>query len=94
MTMCAAHAHPIEEKVMAEHKADQERKHSQKINRTNAVATFMDLAIPMFLKRKFEEGLKAFDDLVYQTREIIRPGRSNKRNKKPKKQYSSAYKPL
>ena len=57
MTMCAAYAHPIEEKVMAEYQTDKSRNHQQKINRTNAVAMVMDMAIPMFLKRKFQESL-------------------------------------
>ncbi|MFT6867604.1 MAG: hypothetical protein ACJA08_002447, partial [Cyclobacteriaceae bacterium] len=71
MTLCAAYAHPIEEKVTAEYKADQNRKHAQKINRTHALATMMDLAIPMFIKKKFNEALHSFDNLVYNTHEII-----------------------
>ena len=94
MTMCAAYAHPIEEKVLAEYKADKDRKHQQKINRTNALATVMDMAIPMFLKRKFQESLDAFDDVVYKTRELVRPGRSKPRPKRPKKQHHMNYKPL
>ena len=94
MTMCAAYAHPIEEKVIAEYKQDRERKYRQKINRTNVLATVMDMAIPMFLKRKFQESLNAFDDVVYKTREIVRPGRSEPRPKKPKKQHHMNYKPL
>jgi len=94
MTLCAAYAHPIEEKVMAEYKADKDRKHAQKINRTNALATTMDILVPVFVRKKFKESLKAFDELVSQTREIVRPGRSNPRNKKPKKLYSMNYKRL
>jgi hypothetical protein len=94
MTMCAAYAHPIEEKVKAEYSADKERKRSQKINRTYALATFMDLSIPIFIKRKFEEGLKVFDELVYKTREIIRPDRVVPRKKKPKRPYHMNYKSL
>lgn len=94
MTMCAAYAHPIEEKVLAEYKADKDRKHGQKINRTNAVATVMDMAIPMFLKRKFRESLEAFDDVVYKTRELVRPGRSEPRPKRQKKPHHMNYKPL
>ena len=72
MTLCAAYAHPIEEKVMAEYKADKDRKHAQKINRTNALATTMDILVPVFVRKKFKESLKAFDELVSQTREIVR----------------------
>lgn len=94
MTMCAVYAHPIEERVVAEYKADKDRKYQQKINRTHALATMMDLAIPMFIKRRFEEALKTFDELVYRTREIVRPNRKLPRPKKTKKQHHMNYKPL
>jgi hypothetical protein len=94
MTLCAAYAHPIEEKVIAEFKADKDRKHGQKINRTNALAMTMDILVPTFIRQKYKEGLEAFDSLVWQTREIVRPGRSNPRNKKQKKLYSMNYKRL
>jgi hypothetical protein len=94
MTLCAAYAHPIEERVTAEYKADKNRKYGQKINRTNALATTMDILVPTFVRKKYKEGLAAFDSLVWQTREIVRPGRSNPRNKKQKKPYSMNYKRL
>lgn len=94
MTLCAAYAHPIEEKVVAEYQADKDRKHDQKINRTNALATTMDMLIPTFIHRKYRQALDAFDLIVWNTREIIRPGRSNPRNTKPKKPYSMNYKRL
>lgn len=94
LTMCAAYAHPIEEKVIAEYKADKDRKYQQMINRTNAVATMMDMAIPMFVKKQFYSALNAFDDIVYKTREIVRPGRKEPRPKRTKKQYPMNYKPL
>ena len=94
MTMCAAYAHLIEEKVVAEYKADEARKHRQKINRTNALATVMDMAISMFLKRKFRESMDAFDDVVYNTRELVRPGRREARSKKPRKTHHMTCKPL
>jgi hypothetical protein len=94
MTLCAAYAHPIEEKVIAEYEADKNRKHGQKINRTNALATTMDMLVPTFIHKKFREAIHAFDLLVWNTREIIRPGRSNPRNKKQKKQYTMNYKRL
>lgn len=94
MTLCAAYAHPIEEKVIAEFKADKDRKHGQKINRTEAIANTMDMLVPTFVRKKFREALQAFDLLTWQTREIIRPERSNPRNKKPKRLYSMNYKRL
>ena len=79
---------------IAEHKAGVNKKHKQKINRTNALANVMDMLIPMFLKRKPIESLEAFDDIVYKTREIVRPGRKEPRPKKPKKPYNMNYKPI
>lgn len=94
MTLCAAYAHPIEEKVLAEFKADEERKYAQKINRTNAIATLQDSLVGIFIKKKFKEGLEAFDKIVYSTRELIRPGRKNPRKHRAKKNYSMNYKRL
>lgn len=92
MTMCAAFAHPIDEKVKEEYKAEKNCRYQQKINRTNALATMMDMAIPIFIKKKFKQGLEAFDKIVYKTREVIRPGRKVPRHKGPKKQYHMNYK--
>jgi hypothetical protein len=94
MTLCAAYAHPIEDKVIKEYEADQNRKHDQKINRTNAMATTMDILVPTFVRKKYKEAMQAFDQIVENTREIVRPGRSNPRNKKQKKPYSMNYKRL
>lgn len=94
MTLCAAYAHPIEERVIAEFKADKDHKYGQKINHTNALAMTMDILVPTFIRKKYKEGLEAFDSLVWKTREIVRPGRKNPRNKKPKKPYSMNYKRL
>jgi hypothetical protein len=95
MTLCAAYAHPIEEKVIEEYKADQQqRKYDQKINRTNAMSMTMDILIAVIIRKQFRKALNAFDDIVEKTREIIRPGRSFPRNKKLKRTYSMNYKPL
>lgn len=94
MTLCAAYAHPIEEKVREEFKADENRKHDQKINRTSALSCLTGLLTPIFIKKQFKKAIKAFDDLVYKTREIIRPGRKNEHKKKNKKSYNMLYKRL
>jgi hypothetical protein len=94
MTLTAAYAHPIEEKLRAEYIADKDRKHPQKINKTSAIAMMMDMAVPIFIKKKFKQALKAFDQIVYLTREVIRPGRKNPRKKRPKKHYHMNYKPI
>lgn len=94
MTMCAAFALPIEEKVKKEYKAGKDRKFGQKINRTHALASLMDMLVPVFLKKQFDRFLTAFDHLVYSTREIIRPGRSKPRKHRPKKQHYMNYKRL
>jgi hypothetical protein len=94
MTLCAAYSHPIEEKVIAEYKADQNRKYDQKINRTNALSMTQDILVPIIIRKHFTAALNAFDIIVRKTREIIRPGRSEPRNKKQKKPYSMNYKRL
>lgn len=94
MTLCAVYAHPIEEKVTMEYKQGQHRKHRQKINRTHALASFIDMLVPMFLKTKYRQTIRALDQLIAKTREIVRPGRNQKRNKHPKKTHYMNYKPL
>ena len=94
MTLCAAYAHPIEERVVKEYKADQNRKFDQKINRTNALSMTQNILIAVFIRKQFEKAISAFDKIVADTREIIRPGRSNPRKKKPKQLYSMNYKHL
>jgi hypothetical protein len=94
MSLCAIYAHPIDEKVREEYKADETRKHDQKINRTNALSMTQEILISVFLKQQFEKAIHAFDTIVEKTRKIIRPGRSVERNKKPKKLYSMYYKKL
>jgi hypothetical protein len=84
MTLCAAYAHPIEERVVAEYKADGKRKFDQKINRTNAISMTQDILIGLFFRKQYEKALEAFDKIVYHTREIVRPGRSNPRKHLPK----------
>lgn len=94
LTLTAVYAHPIEERVRQEFKADENRKHPQKINRTNAISNMQKISVSMFLKNAATQALRLFDEIVYQTREIIRPNRKNPRKHKIKKAYSMNYKPL
>jgi len=54
----------------------------------------MDRVLPMFIKRKCKQAIQAFDKIIYQTRELLRPHRKNPRKKRPKKQYPINYKTL
>ncbi len=94
LTLSAAYAHPIEERVRKEFKADQNRKHNQKINRTNAISMTKDILIGVFIKHQYKKAIEAFDEIVYNTREIIRPNRKNERKHRQKKRYSMNYKRL
>jgi len=94
MNLCAIYAFPIEEKVRKEYKADEHRKYDQQINHTHALSVTQDILIAVFIKHQFQKALRAFDHLVENTREIIRPGRRVIRNKKPKRPYSMNYKRL
>ena len=93
MSLSAVLAFPIEEKVIKESK-EAELKHPQKINRTNTYAALVNISVGMFLKKHIAKAMAAFDSIVYQTREIIRPDRKYERKKRPKKLYHSNYKPL
>jgi hypothetical protein len=94
MTLCAINAFPIEEKVKAEYKKDGKRKHDQQINRTSAMSMTHELIIGSFIQKQFQSAIQAFDSIVENTREIIRPDRSFPRNHQQKKPYSMNYKPL
>lgn len=94
ITLCSIYAHPIEEKVKTEYTQGAERKHAQKINRTSALDMLHKILIPSLLKNKFIKAIKAFDDIVYKTRELLRPGRAFPRKHKPKRKYYMAYKRL
>lgn len=93
MTLCAVLAFPIEEKVRKEH-LELKAKHPKKINRTAALSLTTNLAVGLFLKRKIDDALNAFDRIVSKTTEIIRPGRKFKRKTKSKPQplYNQTYK--
>jgi len=93
MSLCAVLAFPIEEKVRKEYRESQ-NKHPQKINRTNALAMTRNIIIGLFISKKIKPSIKAFYENVEQTKEIVRPGRSFERKKRPKKLYYMNYKPL
>jgi len=94
ITLCASFAHPIEEKVNREYKADKDRKFNQKINRSNALAMTRDLMIGLFIRKRSNKALDSFDKITEGTREIIRPGRKLPRKHLRKKPYCMNYKPL
>jgi hypothetical protein len=95
MTLCAALAFPIEERVVKEYKADQKKglvKHPHKINRTFAYWSTKGILIGMFIKKLVRSALAAFDKQVEANTEIIRPGKRNPRLKKPPRHYYMNYK--
>jgi len=88
MTLTAAFAFPVAERVKEEFKADQNREHNQQINKTNSIAKTRDILLGVFLKHDYQNALFSFDDIVYRTRELIRHGRKNPRKHRQKKPYS------
>jgi len=94
LSLCSMYALPIEQKVIAEYKADEKRKHARKINRTNALRATYELIVPAFIKRKFAQIIPLFDELIFKTTEIIRPNRKLPRKHKPPKRHYMAYKKL
>ncbi len=94
LSLCSMYALPIEQKVRREFQAAQNRKHAQKINRTHALRATYEMITPAFLKQKFSQLITLFDDLLYQTREIVRPSRKNPRKQGNPKKYYMTYKKL
>ena len=95
MTLCAALAFPIEEKVIKEYKADTKAglvKHPRKINRTFAYWSTKGILIGVFIKKMFKRALSVFDEQVQTNTEIVRPGRSARRKKRPPRLYHMNYK--
>ena len=95
MTLCAALAFPIEERVLKEYEADQKKglvKHPHKINRTFAYWSTKGILIGMFIKRLVRSALSAFDRQVEANSEVVRPGKRNPRPKKPPRHYYMNYK--
>jgi hypothetical protein len=58
------------------------------------MAMTKDILIAMCIRKEYKEAQEEFDDVVYKTREIIRPRRSVDRNHRPKKLYSMNNKKL
>jgi hypothetical protein len=97
MTLCAALAFPIEERVIKEYNEDRKKgrvKHPRKINRTYAYWSTKAVLIGMFIKKMTRRALAVFDKQVGSTTEIVRPGGSNPRKKKPPRLYHMNYKDL
>jgi hypothetical protein len=93
MSLSAVLAFPIEERIKKEH-LEAKTKHPQKINRTCALSMVMSISVSLFLRKLVTKAIAAFDSIVSQTREIVRPGRKNERKKRPKRLYYMNYKPL
>jgi hypothetical protein len=95
MSLCAALAFPIEERVIKEYKAKQKKgfvKHMRKINRTYAYWSTKGILIGLFIKKLIRAALGAFDREVESNTEIVRPGRHHPRKKKPPRYYHMNYK--
>lgn len=91
MTAAAVLAFPIEERIKREKRT---RKHSHKVNRTNALAAVKECFWRLILEKKIRHGLAAIDTVLARTTELVRPGRTNPRKKIKKKPPSSTYKHL
>jgi hypothetical protein len=92
MSLCAALAFPIEERVVKEYKSNTRGNHPRKINRTFAYWSTKTLLIGMFIKKMFKRGLSVFDKQVEGNTELVRPGRSNPRKKRPPRMCHISYK--
>lgn len=93
MTTMAVLAFPLEEKLKQEQKRSN-RKHTNKINRTNALAMVKEIASKLFITKTIRPALQAFDKILRATTEIVRPNRKFPRKKLKKKPPSMNYKQL
>lgn len=93
MNLCAALAHPIEEKVRQE-TSGKNRKHPCKINRTNAIGAIKESLIGIFIKKKYKRAIASFDQILEKTPEIVRPDRKFPRKHVKNKPPSMNYKQL
>ncbi|MCR6639989.1 MAG: transposase [Sporocytophaga sp.] len=87
MNLSAAFTHPVEEQIKKE-------KENYKVNRVQALASISQLPIALFLKKTGSKAIKAFDNIVSKTIDIIRKGRRNPRKIRPKKKHSMSYKKI
>lgn len=91
MTTMAVFAFPIEEQLKKE---ENNRKHTYKVNRTNALSLIKEMSIGIFIKKTIGAALKTFDNILKVTLEIVRPNRKNPRKKRQKQPPSMNYKQL
>jgi hypothetical protein len=94
MSLCANLAFPIEERVKREYTKEKGHKHDQKINRTGAISITREICISLFIKKIIKRALEAFDKIVLNTRELVRPGRKEERKHHQKRLYHMNYKRL
>lgn len=93
MTTMAVLAFPIEEKIREEQQQSN-RKHQHKINRTNALSMIKEMVAKVFINKIIQPALKALDNILKTTTEIVRPGRNFERKKLKKKPPAMNYKQL
>lgn len=91
MTTMAVFAFPIEEHLKKE---QNNRKHTYKVNRTNALSLVKEMSVGIFIKKVVAKTLATFDKILKATVEIVRPGRKNPRKKHQKQPPSMNYKQL
>jgi hypothetical protein len=93
MTTTAVLAFPVDEKVKKEYETNS-RKHPNKVNRTNALSMVKEIVAKVFIDKMISPAIKAFDNILTATTEIVRPNRKFERKKLKKKPPSMNYKQL
>ena len=97
MTLCATLCHPIENKIREEFRKEKTgNQYDQKLNRSYALGTTKSKLLNLFFRKNIGKLLKLLDAMIHRVRELIRPGRHHKRNRKSKraKIYSTNYKSI
>jgi hypothetical protein len=93
MTTAAVMAFPVAEEVK-KLQPGADRKHPKQINRVNALSMVRETVTDLLNSKKVKSALKAFDNILRVTTEIVRPNRKVTRKKLKKKPPSMNYKRL
>ncbi len=93
MNMCSIMSFPIAQKIKSENQSGK-TKHPQQLNKTSIVSTLKESWIALWLKRKTDQVLHAFDIILLKTKEVVRPNRrfARKKYRYPDRKPSPPYK--
>jgi len=91
LNLTAALTHPAQDSVAAK---KEDKKHSYKINLTQALSKMKDSVVLLFQHQNILELLNKLFELFINTIEPVRPGRNYRRKHKTSRGFHPCYKPI